>query len=329
MPKISIIVPVYNVELYLQRCIESILIQTFSDFECIIINDGSTDNCPAICDDFAMMDNRVTVIHQKNSGVSAARNVGLNIARGEWIGFVDSDDWCEPEMFEFLYKNAREQQVDISMCGIRYVTSGNMVSHISKKCPDLIMDSNTALLKFFTSRYFGPYSWNKLVNRRLFFLYDEKLCYDESIKVDEDRLLFFHLLKRAKKIYYSSQVYYNCYSRCNSVSNIARAKGVTVASLTAYDAYVQMLQIETEKRIRHRISARKGAMAARSCLLYLKANGFLYDDKYLFLKTIVKKNITYIFFVGDAKEKMYSSLVFVPFIFKIYCKFMNLIHKDI
>ncbi|MDR2409141.1 MAG: glycosyltransferase, partial [Bacteroidales bacterium] len=95
MTVLSIIVPVYKVEPYLRRCIDSILAQTFTDFECILIDDGSPDGCPAICDEYAEKDKRIMVIHQENEGVSAARNAGLDIAKGEWIGFVDSDDWCD------------------------------------------------------------------------------------------------------------------------------------------------------------------------------------------------------------------------------------------
>ena len=113
MPQISIIVPVYNVEPYLHKCIDSILAQTFTDFECILIDDGSPDNCPAICDEYATKDNRIILLHQKNAGVSAARNAGLNIAKGEWIGFVDSDDWIEKNALELLYNKQRETSADI------------------------------------------------------------------------------------------------------------------------------------------------------------------------------------------------------------------------
>jgi glycosyltransferase involved in cell wall biosynthesis len=99
MPVISIIVPVYKVEPYLRRCIDSILAQGFTDFECILIDDGSPDNCPTICDEYMEKDKRIVVIHQENKGVSAARNAGLNRAQGKWIGFVDSDDWCDKGMF--------------------------------------------------------------------------------------------------------------------------------------------------------------------------------------------------------------------------------------
>lgn len=94
-PLLSIIVPVYKVENYLQKCIDSILAQTFTDFELILVEDGSPDGCPALCDAAAAKDARIRVLHQKNGGLSAARNAGLDVARGEWIGFVDSDDYIQ------------------------------------------------------------------------------------------------------------------------------------------------------------------------------------------------------------------------------------------
>ena len=102
MPEISIIVPVYKVEAYLQTCIDSILAQTFQDFELILVDDGSPDNCPVICDEAARKDPRVRVLHQQNAGISAARNAGLKIAQGNWLGFVDSDDFVAPEFYETL-----------------------------------------------------------------------------------------------------------------------------------------------------------------------------------------------------------------------------------
>jgi glycosyltransferase involved in cell wall biosynthesis len=116
MPVISIIVPVYKVEPYLRRCIESILAQTFSDIECILIDDGSPDNCSVICDEYAQKDGRIVVIHQENRGVSAARNAGLEAARGEWIGFVDSDDWIEPNMYESLLEACVAKDSDLAVC---------------------------------------------------------------------------------------------------------------------------------------------------------------------------------------------------------------------
>ena len=104
MPTISVIVPVYNVEKYIHRCVDSILDQTFTDFELILVDDGSPDNCPAICDEYAAKDSRVRVIHQKNQGQAAARNYGVSMAKGAWISFVDSDDMIASKTLELLYQ---------------------------------------------------------------------------------------------------------------------------------------------------------------------------------------------------------------------------------
>ena len=116
MPVLSIIVPVYKVEPYLPKCIESILAQTFTDFELILIDDGSPDRCGEICDEYAAKDNRIVVIHQKNEGVSAARNAGLDAAKGDYIGFVDSDDLIHPSMYQMLYETAETTGSEITCC---------------------------------------------------------------------------------------------------------------------------------------------------------------------------------------------------------------------
>ena len=113
MPKISIIVPVYNCEKYISNCINSVLEQSFKDFELILVDDGSSDRSFEICESFAKKDSRVRAIHQPNSGVSRARNIGLDEAKGEYIGFVDGDDCVDKEMYERLYKNLADNNADI------------------------------------------------------------------------------------------------------------------------------------------------------------------------------------------------------------------------
>ena len=113
---ISVIVPVYKTEEYLERCVNSILNQTYKDIELIIVDDGSPDKCPAICDTFAQMDERVKVIHKVNGGVSTARNAGLEIATGDYIAFVDSDDYIELDMYEKMISKAVEYDCDVVMC---------------------------------------------------------------------------------------------------------------------------------------------------------------------------------------------------------------------
>ena len=120
-PKISVIVPVYNTEKYLHRCIDSILSQTFTDFELLLINDGSKDGSGAICDEYAAKDNRVRVFHKENCGVSSARNLGLDNVQGEWVLFVDSDDWMELTMLAKMYHAAIENNADCVYCDFNFV----------------------------------------------------------------------------------------------------------------------------------------------------------------------------------------------------------------
>ena len=115
--KISIIVPVYNVEAYLERCVESILSQTYTNFELLLINDGSTDASGYLCDQLALRDQRIRVIHKENGGLSAARNTGIDYASSDLIGFIDSDDYIDEDMYETLYRHLRESNADLSMCG--------------------------------------------------------------------------------------------------------------------------------------------------------------------------------------------------------------------
>lgn len=118
MPQISVIVPVYRAEAYLRECIDSILSQSFSDFQLILVDDGSPDRCGAICEEYALRDSRVMVLHQENQGQAAARNHALPMAQGEWLCFVDSDDRIHPQMLELLYRAAVEGGANISQCGM-------------------------------------------------------------------------------------------------------------------------------------------------------------------------------------------------------------------
>ena len=120
MSKISVIIPVYKVEKYLDKCIQSVVNQTFTDLEIILIDDGSPDRCPEICEQWAKKDSRIVVIHKKNGGLSDARNAGLNIATGEFISFVDSDDWIAKNMYEIMLNYLKREKAGIKRPGIHY-----------------------------------------------------------------------------------------------------------------------------------------------------------------------------------------------------------------
>ena len=182
-PLLSIIVPVYKVENYLPKCIDSILAQTFTDFELILVDDGSPDDCPALCDAAAEKDARVRIIHQKNGGLSAARNAGLDVARGAWIGFVDSDDYIEPEMYEVLYQAVQSTGADLALCDYAEVDEAGapcQSMHVSLSEGEL---TGQELLKR-ASGLMVQLAWNKLYRRAIF----TQLRYPEG-KLNEDLFL--------------------------------------------------------------------------------------------------------------------------------------------
>jgi glycosyltransferase involved in cell wall biosynthesis len=169
--KLSIIVPVYNAEPYLRRCIDSILAQTFTDFELILVDDGSPDNCPAICDEYAEKDPRIVVIHKDNGGISDARNAGLDIAKGDYIGFVDSDDYIDAEMYEKMYNAAIMHDSDIVSCTYERIDISRGKRSVSISISDNILTSGNNILEDYYSKtkwLIFTAVWNKIFKKELF-----------------------------------------------------------------------------------------------------------------------------------------------------------------
>lgn len=196
MPGISVIVPVYKVEPFLRRCVDSILAQTYEDFELILVDDGSPDSCGAICDQYAAADNRIHVIHQKNGGLSAARNTGIDWAfensSSRWLAFVDSDDWVHPDFLRILYKTAEETLCKISACGF-YRTSGEGFPETQ----DVSVQSMSADDYYCGKMHDGvtAVAWNKLYHKSLF----KKLRYPIG-KLHEDEFTTYQALYKAGKV---------------------------------------------------------------------------------------------------------------------------------
>lgn len=216
MPEISVIVPVYKVEPYLRRCVDSILTQTFSDFEVILVDDGSPDGCPAICDEYAGKDERVRAIHQKNGGLSAARNAGLDWAfansDSRWISFVDSDDWVHPRFLEYLYRAAVENEVQVSLCGYTKVTDYE-VGDIQPLGRSTIMDA----MELHATQYpLCVVAWNKLYRKKLF----KKYRYPVG-KLHEDAFLSYKILYDAGKV---SCIYDKLYYYFQNSAGIMKSK---------------------------------------------------------------------------------------------------------
>lgn len=185
MPEISIIVPVYKTEEYLPRCIDSILAQTFTDFELLLIDDGSPDNCGKICDEYAEKDSRIRVFHKENGGVSSARNVGLDNALGTYIGFVDSDDYITPDMYEMLYRGFHSgKDVQLSACGIRFEGKTETDSTIEDTEIHFLDNDDIVRNIFGCEHHLRLNIYNKLYPKKLI----GDLRFNTSIKIAEDVL---------------------------------------------------------------------------------------------------------------------------------------------
>lgn len=198
-PKISIIVPIYNSEKYLSRCIDSILSQTYKNIEIILVEDGSPDNCGLICDDYSRKDSRVKVIHQKNKGVSAARNIGLDYATGDYIGFVDSDDYIELDMYDTLWRLIKETEADIACISMIIHDENGRPLVVDEKQAVWIYTSEEAIRNmFFDNTTTCGHLWNKLYKAELF----HNLRLDEMMKAREDALIMWELFNRSNRIVY-------------------------------------------------------------------------------------------------------------------------------
>lgn len=199
-PAVSIIVAVYNVENLIRRCLDSIRAQSFSDFEVILINDGSKDNSGKICDEYAQTDQRFKVIHQNNQGVSRVRERGIKESSGIYTIHVDPDDWIEKGMIEQLIKTARMDDADIVICDY-FVNKGN--SQITKCERPLSLNPQEVLLELFY-RISGSLC-NKLIKRELY----DGISFINGISCGEDYLTCMRLLKKANRISYTSQAFYH------------------------------------------------------------------------------------------------------------------------
>lgn len=239
MPIISIIVPVYKVEKYLNRCINSILKQTFTDFELILVDDGSPDNCPQMCDEWRKRDKRIRVIHKNNGGLSSARNCGIEASKGMFIGFVDSDDWIAPDMYEHLYRLITDTGSDFS--GIEMMIASEEDSKPKEKEIAIrILDSPNMYELFFRKKDFNIhyYAWDKLYTRELL----EKVRFWEGM-LFEDIYFNFQIISKAKKAVYSNQIKYFWFFNSGSITR----KGVVKRDLEAIAIWDQI--VNDTKRI--------------------------------------------------------------------------------
>lgn len=247
MPKISIIVPIYNAEIYLEKCIQSILNQTFKDFELILVNDGSKDNSLKICEFYSNVDSRVKIINKINGGLSSARNEGLKVSKGEYIGFVDSDDYIHPQMYEILYNSIIRKNGDIAICDYEKVYPEEPLRKMefyNENSKNIQKYSNVAALDQFYNKYgvkFTP-AWNKLYKR---FLFENNKF--EVGRYHEDEFIMHKLLYNSATIIYIPIKLYFYFQSQNSIMR----KPFNISRLDAVDAYLDrvnfFMKIKEEK----------------------------------------------------------------------------------
>ena len=277
---ISIIIPAYNIENYIVRCLDSLLNQTYKNLEVIVVDDGSSDNTGKIIDDYASKYENIKVIHKKNAGVSAARNSGIDVANGDYIGFVDGDDTVDKEMFEVLIDNAIKYDADISHCGYKMVFPSRIDYYYNTG--ELIEQDNELGLKdLVLGQRVEPGLVNKLYKRDLF----TTVRMNENIKINEDLLANYYLFKQSSKsVFYDKCMY----------SYIVR-KGSAATSKININKIVDPVKVRREMLEDTR----------KESNLY----NLMYERYILALVSIcrnvkIRKNKKYKFYINDAKKKL-------------------------
>ena len=297
---ISIIVPIYNVEKYLDRCIESIINQTYKNLEIILVDDGSPDNCPKMCEDWAKKDKRIKVIHKENGGISEARNVGINNATGDYIAFVDSDDFIDKEMYEKLLQNLIRTNSDISICSMIYYYENDQIKELKNNDASFfIYDDIKKYDNLFNENVFSfIVVWNKLYKKEIF----KELRFPKD-KINEDAFIAHQLLNLSHKIVYTKEKLYYYVQHENSIMH----QEFNIKKLDELEAYKnQMLFFQKEKFQNTqypKLSLQKymNYIIIFYCRLryYNKNNQYqtqidnLQDEYKKYYKEIMKKNISY------------------------------------
>lgn len=231
-PKISVIIPVYNVEKYLHRCVDSVLNQTYKNIEVVLVDDGSPDNCPKICDDLACVDNRVKVIHKKNGGLSSARNAALDSPlSGDYVTFVDSDDWLELDTIEYCLDLIRNFDADVVQFEF-YETDSEKKSAVNKKERIETFDGKEILQQLMIMSCWGV--WGALYKTEVL----ENVRFREG-KINEDIDYKYKILRNAQRMVYSNQKKYYYYQSGNTIS----MGGLKRKDFDLYDAAEELYKL--------------------------------------------------------------------------------------
>lgn len=214
-PLISVIVPIYDVEKYLARCVDSIVNQTYKNLEIILVDDGSPDRCPQMCDDYAEKDSRIKVVHKKNGGLSDARNVGIAVATGEYISFIDSDDYVSDDFFECLLDVMNKENSDIAECSVVKFYEDNRFDEFSDDLSVKTYDTQDAMSALIAENPFHQHVWNKLYKTELV----KDIPYAVG-KLNEDEFWTYRVFGRANKVARINKTMYYYFQRSSSIMGV-------------------------------------------------------------------------------------------------------------
>ncbi len=326
-PLISVIVPVYKVEPYLDRCVQSIVDQTYKNLEIILVDDGSPDNCPAMCDAWAAKDSRIRVIHKENGGVSAARNVGLDTATGDYITFVDADDSLNFGALESLYFLTDKYHAEVSACGFQYVGMDGSVENESKICGNGLIccdNSTTHLIQFFKYFYQLCYCWNHLYTKK-FFRGDNPIRFSTDITMAEDALFNVQVLDKCSRFVVNSKEHtYNYFQNGVSATHVSVGGGKNwLDNVKSYEKILQFVENNEVKPLAATIFLQN----ILKSVWYLVLDNGVHSEHLDEVIAISKryKRLLYVGlkqFHGNAKCKGLLYL-FAP---KLYCLVLNMYH---
>ncbi len=236
---VSIIVPVYKVEKYLDKCVHSIVSQTYKNLEIILVDDGSPDNCPAMCDEWAKKDERIKVIHKPNGGLSSARNAGLETMTGEFVCFIDSDDWIEPTYVENLLTSLNETNSDISCCGLNYIYDDYYLNKALLPQKSFVLDNTKTIFNGYYNKKTRPFIdlvTNKLYKSHIF----NSLRFSTGY-VYEDEIIILNILKNTNKLCIVKEALYNYYQRNDSIMNSKISNVKLKSMLYQFDVRIPLL----------------------------------------------------------------------------------------
>ena len=245
--KISVVVPIYNAESYLSKCLDSIVGQTYENLEIILVNDGSKDKSLEIMEEFHQKDARIKIINKENAGVSSARNRGIEEATGKYIIFIDADDYIEKNMFEVLEKDLFQNNVDISMCGYRNVDINGNILYESSPMDEKYFDSKTFKSNLFKKEYYRELICNKLF--KLEIIKENNIRFREDIHINENILFLLDFSKFAFRYSYENEKLYNFLYNVNGAMH---AK-FNLKKVSALSSYIRLLNYDLENDILNRI----------------------------------------------------------------------------